>query len=72
MMYIVGCKYVIEDLSKNLTFTNFSLSILKLMMPSVTFLVLGFFGFLHSWLNAWAEITRFPDRVFYSDWWNSI
>jgi sterol O-acyltransferase len=42
------------------------------MLPSVFFLILGFFGFLHSWLNGWAEITRFPDRAFYSDWWNSI
>lgn len=42
------------------------------MLPSTFFLILGFFGFLHSWLNLWAEITRFPDRCFYSDWWNSI
>lgn len=42
------------------------------MLPSTFFLILGFFGFLHSWLNCWAEITRFPDRCFYSDWWNSI
>jgi sterol O-acyltransferase len=42
------------------------------MLPSVLFLIMGFFGFLHSWLNLWSEITRFPDRAFYSDWWNSI
>ena len=42
------------------------------MLPSTFFLILGFFGFLHSWLNCWAEITRFPDRGFYLDWWNSI
>lgn len=42
------------------------------MLPSTFFLILGFFGFLHSWLNLWAEITRFPDRCFYADWWNSI
>lgn len=41
------------------------------MMPSVLFLIMGFFGFLHSWLNLWSEITRFPDRAFYADWWNS-
>ncbi len=42
------------------------------MLPSVLFLIMGFFGFLHSWLNLWSEITRFPDRGFYSDWWNSV
>ena len=36
------------------------------------FLIFMFFGFLHSWQNAWAEITRFPDRTFYLDWWNSV
>lgn len=42
------------------------------MLPSMLFLILGFFGFLHSWLNGWAELTRFPDRIFYLDWWNSV
>lgn len=42
------------------------------MLPSVIFLVMGFFGFLHSWLNLWSELTRFPDRAFYMDWWNSV
>jgi hypothetical protein len=23
---------------------------------------MGFYGLLHSWLNAWAEFTRFADR----------
>lgn len=51
---------------------TFALTVIKLMLPSTFFLILGFFGFLHSWVNLWAEITRFPDRCFYSDWWNSI
>lgn len=47
-------------------------TIIRLMLPSVIFLVMGFFGFLHSWLNLWSELTRFPDRAFYMDWWNSV
>ena len=31
----------------------------------------GFFAILHSWLNAFAEMLRFADRLFYKDWWNS-
>lgn len=32
---------------------------------------LGFYGFLHCWLNAFAEMLTFADRQFYLDWWNS-
>ena len=39
-------------------------------LPATVCLLLIFFGFLHSWLNAFAELLRFPDRVFYEDWWN--
>jgi sterol O-acyltransferase len=35
-------------------------------------LILGFYMLLHSWFNFWAEILRFPDRLFYEDWWNSL
>lgn len=71
MVYRLCCVDVIEDLGKNLTLSNFVMSVLRLMLPSMLFLILGFFGFLHSWLNGWAELTRFPDRIFYLDWWNS-
>lgn len=27
------------------------------------------FGFLHSYLNAWAELLTFSERTFYQDWW---
>ncbi|KAI8777428.1 sterol O-acyltransferase 1, partial [Biomphalaria glabrata] len=26
---------------------------------------------LHAWLNAFAEMMRFGDRLFYNDWWNA-
>lgn len=65
------CKPVIEQLENNLNFETLLSAVINLMMPSVLFLIMGFFGFLHSWLNLWSEITRFPDRAFYADWWNS-
>ena len=42
---------------------------IKLTMISVgcTF-GLGY-GFLHCWLNAWAEMLHFGDREFYKEWW---
>ena len=35
------------------------------MIPGNTLLCLAFFGLLHSWLNAFAEMLRFADRMFY-------
>ncbi|XP_066521525.1 sterol O-acyltransferase 2 [Hoplias malabaricus] len=40
-------------------------------LPGMLMLLLGFFAFLHCWLNAFAEMLRFADRMFYKDWWNS-
>lgn len=30
-----------------------------------------FYGLFHAWTNFFGELTRFADRRFYSDWWNS-
>ncbi|EEB10510.1 Sterol O-acyltransferase, putative [Pediculus humanus corporis] len=40
-------------------------------VPCVFVFLCGFYSFLHSWMNAFAEILRFADRMFYQDWWNS-
>lgn len=36
----------------------------------IIFLLMAFFGVLHSWMNIFSELTRFGDRQFYTDWWN--
>ncbi|CAI4217912.1 unnamed protein product [Parascedosporium putredinis] len=45
--------------------------LLKLSTVSLVIWLAGFFAFFQSTLNALAEITRFGDRSFYDDWWNS-
>ncbi|XP_078390647.1 sterol O-acyltransferase 2-like isoform X3 [Cetorhinus maximus] len=47
------------------------LSIFNATLPGTFLLLLFFFAFLHCWLNAFAEMLRFGDRMFYKDWWNS-
>lgn len=47
------------------------LCIFNSILPGVLILFLTFFAFLHCWLNAFAEMLRFGDRMFYKDWWNS-
>ncbi|XP_055708622.1 sterol O-acyltransferase 1 isoform X2 [Phlebotomus papatasi] len=47
------------------------LSIFGSMMPGTIIFILGFYCLLHAWLNGFAEVLRFGDRMFYQDWWNS-
>ncbi|XP_062990254.1 sterol O-acyltransferase 1 [Elgaria multicarinata webbii] len=47
------------------------LCIFNSILPGVLILLLIFFSFLHCWHNAFAEMLRFADRMFYKDWWNS-
>lgn len=46
-------------------------SMFSCMLPGTLVLLIGFFAILHSWFNAFAEMLRFADRMFYKDWWNS-
>ncbi|XP_026106481.1 sterol O-acyltransferase 1-like isoform X2 [Carassius auratus] len=47
------------------------LCVFNSILPGVLVLFLAFFSFLHCSLNAFAEMLRFGDRMFYKDWWNS-
>jgi len=56
--------------------TKFDISLvmeklLKLSIPNTYAWLLMFYFYFHLWLNFLAEITRFGDRLFYKDWWNS-
>jgi sterol O-acyltransferase len=46
-------------------------SVFNNMLPGLLCFLCGFYCILHSWMNAAAEMLRFADRKFYSDWWNS-
>ncbi|KAJ7384193.1 Sterol O-acyltransferase 1 [Desmophyllum pertusum] len=66
------CVPVFRNIGKgHWSFKHFTLSVFSCMLPATMVLVLGFFAILHSWLNAFAEMTRFADRMFYKDWWNA-
>jgi sterol O-acyltransferase len=62
LLFTFFCKETILELRDNLTLNNLTLGIVRLMIPSTFALILLFFGLLHSWLNGWAELLRFPDR----------
>jgi len=44
--------------------------LMKLSTISLFCWLCGFYALFHSFLNALAEVMRFADRDFYSDWWN--
>ncbi|KAK2743063.1 hypothetical protein FQN57_005019 [Myotisia sp. PD_48] len=45
--------------------------IMKLSTISLVIWLAGFFALFQSFLNALAEVMRFGDREFYTEWWNS-
>jgi diacylglycerol O-acyltransferase-1 len=59
------------DKIASLDFPSMMERLLKLSTISLVIWLAGFFALFHSFLNALAEVTRFADRSFYDDWWNS-
>lgn len=45
--------------------------IIEMSIPGILFFINSHYLLLHAWMNAWAEMLRFADRLFYKDWWNS-
>ncbi|KAI9885519.1 MAG: hypothetical protein M1823_002701 [Watsoniomyces obsoletus] len=59
------------DKVQALAFTSIVERVMKLSTISLVVWLAGFFALFHSYLNALAEIMRFGDREFYTEWWNS-
>lgn len=55
----------------HLDFPSIAERLMKLSSISLFCWLAGFFALFQSFLNMLAEVTRFGDREFYSDWWNS-
>ncbi len=50
---------------------NIIKSVLAIGVPGAYIWLCFFYSLFHAWTNFWGEMTRFADRRFYSDWWNS-
>ena len=55
----------------SLDITSIVERLMKLSTISLIIWLAGFFAIFQSFLNALAEIMRFGDREFFTDWWNS-
>lgn len=56
---------------RQMQFSHMLERLLKLAIPNHVIWLFWFYLFFHSTLNIAAELTRFADREFYRDWWNS-
>jgi diacylglycerol O-acyltransferase-1 len=65
---------LVADLEANsgqYTFTMLAEYWLRLSIANTYLWLLMFYFYFHLFLNLFAELLRFGDRVFYKDWWNS-
>jgi len=69
-IYILVGEYFLPVLSLGKSITTFE-AVFRICVPSIFLMVWVFFAVWENILNAIAELTRFGDREFYSDWWNS-
>jgi diacylglycerol O-acyltransferase-1 len=64
------CKDAVQSFDERNYFQIFNLT-LKISVPAAYVWLSIFYGFFHSYMNFWAELTYFGDRRFYDDWWNA-
>ncbi|KAF4627351.1 hypothetical protein G7Y89_g10806 [Cudoniella acicularis] len=76
-MWIASAQYAApvlrNSLDKMASLDLFSIleRLMKLSTISLVIWLAGFFALFQSFLNALAEVMKFGDREFYTDWWNS-
>lgn len=70
LMYITVEHYIIPVMMnmKNISFVS---CLLQLLFPFMVCYLMVFYIIFECIANAFAELSRFADREFYSDWWNS-
>ncbi|KAF5291125.1 hypothetical protein FQA39_LY14367 [Lamprigera yunnana] len=56
---------------KPMSWQEVTLIIMGNGMAGILLLLTTFYAVLHSWMNGFAEMLRFGDRMFYKDWWTS-
>ncbi|XP_067126446.1 sterol O-acyltransferase 1-like, partial [Centruroides vittatus] len=73
--FVPFCRFLVTTFSQVgfIQFTKADIILIqtKAVLVGSLCMFLLFYGMLHCWLNMFAEILRFADRQFYSDWWNS-
>jgi sterol O-acyltransferase len=75
ILAIIGCYLIVTENILPVVYEKeyFSIiqSIFNILLPVFTVNLLVFWMVFENYLNFFGEITRFGDRLFYLDWWNS-
>ncbi|GIY64224.1 sterol O-acyltransferase 1 [Caerostris darwini] len=71
----IPCTYFVVDTFNKIgiepiPLVNFMSTLAMSIFAGGILMFLVFYGMFHCWLNAFAEMLRFGDRMFYDDWWN--
>ncbi|KAL0483376.1 hypothetical protein AKO1_014702, partial [Acrasis kona] len=75
--FLICCLIIYVSMQKLMIPTMESLSynvlehVFYLAVPTMLLWMLAFYGIFHCLLNAVAEVSRFADREFYLEWWDS-
>ncbi|KAI8916523.1 MBOAT, membrane-bound O-acyltransferase family-domain-containing protein [Powellomyces hirtus] len=72
MILYVTIEHFIYPVLENMQDLNFLEMLAHLLLPFMVMYVLLFHVIFECICNWFAEITRFADRQFYDDWWNSV
>jgi len=76
-IFIVASQYVVPSVDNTFRpmeqgkFLLILEGLMKIAVPNFIIWLLGFYAIFHVYLNILGELTRFGDRQFYRDWWNS-
>ncbi|OQV18680.1 Sterol O-acyltransferase 1 [Hypsibius exemplaris] len=71
-IFVRFCMPVFRNFNhEHVNLKTFVKSIFDCILPGSLNLLVVFYALLHAWMNAFAEMLRFADRMFYRDWWNS-
>lgn len=70
-MYLIVNEYLVPVMSSTGTLYDVADNLLQLGFPSLVCWLLAFYAVFHCILNGIAEFSRYADREFYLDWWNS-
>jgi hypothetical protein len=70
VLYVAIQKYMLPQIESIGSF-NVAEHVFFLAVPTLFFWMVAFYAIFHCLLNALAEISRFEDREFYLEWWDS-
>mmetsp|Transcript_2823 Transcript_2823/g.4292 ORF Transcript_2823/g.4292 Transcript_2823/m.4292 type:complete len:491 (+) Transcript_2823:81-1553(+) len=77
LIYIIGDQFLFPGFKNTLPYfrtfrvPHLVVRVIRIAVPHIWIWILGFYALFYLLLNLFAELSRYPNRHFYSDWWNA-